>query len=266
MPTGTTTPAANPQQQRMPARQGTEAMLAQIRADMEALRVRDMEQQEMHRQRLDIRMDNLEDAGRRTAMDVDRLRTDLAASLDSQRENVNHLATEVAGIVTYLRGGEMPGQVASSTPPAYHPPSMLLSTPVFPSISSFGRSLTNNVFTPDTSMQDLQVGASIPDISPVTRTMTQPSPRIVTGTWGLHPSPPPPVSHAAAPVPPPTMPSRSPMPSPGTLFEMLTGPTNPPENGQSISAPLGRHFGPRSRQQGRSVSNKEGKHAGGRKK
>ncbi|KAG1723039.1 uncharacterized protein EDB91DRAFT_1255816 [Suillus paluster] len=109
--------------------------------------------------------------------------------------------------------------------------------------SAFGRTLTNDVFTPDASWMSAQTGGDligIEDGSPVARQTWVPStstinPALTTTVSG--PSVPP---GDAPPVPPLILPVGS-MPSPGTLHALITGgPSNVLDNGQSTLAPLPR--------------------------
>ncbi|KAG1894773.1 uncharacterized protein F5891DRAFT_1175936 [Suillus fuscotomentosus] len=174
--------------------------------------------------------------------------------LASQKGVVDQLTFQVSSIAWYLSNSHRATTAASSTPPTFNPPPIVIpDTPTFPdfgSISALGRSITNNVFTPDVfSTNTRPVG----DGSPVARHEQVPTPFTST----INPVPTmgesSPHSHpvSALLVPAPAVPMAS-MPSTSTLHTMLTGPPHLPADGQSLSAPLpNRAFAPQSRQQGR---------------
>ncbi|KAG1720295.1 hypothetical protein EDB19DRAFT_1918076 [Suillus lakei] len=160
--------------------------------------------------------------------------------------------------IEYLRE-QRSGQASTSmfSPPAFNPPSI---TAPDPSIGAFARTVTNNVFTPDTSWRSAQTSGDMlgdaTDSSPAARhdqvssTTTTIIPSLMMKASGLSV---PPVG--ALPVQSPTLPVLS-MPSTGTLDTSDTVPSNVPDGGQSISAPLSRpRYGPLSHQ-GWSVSAK----------
>ncbi|KAG1844302.1 hypothetical protein C8R48DRAFT_678501 [Suillus tomentosus] len=214
-----------------------DALLAQIQIDMDQLRTRD-----------DIIHDELSHR-------IDRLQAGFTNELASQKGVVDTLTFQVSGIARYLSNSHRATTAAGSTPPAFNPPPIVIpDTPTFPdfgSISALGRSITNNVFTPDVFLTNTR---PVGDGSPVARHEQVPTPSTSTinpvptmGESGPHSHP-----VSALPVPAPTVPMAS-MPSTSTLRTMLTGPPHLPADGQSLSAPLpNRAFAPQSRQQGRS--------------
>ncbi|KAG2105022.1 uncharacterized protein F5147DRAFT_654221 [Suillus discolor] len=259
-----------------------DAMLAQLQIDMDQLCTRD-----------DMIHDDLSNR-------IDRLHANYTQQLNTQKGLVDHLAVQMGSIAQYLRDNQRNTAATTSTPPAFNPPPIVIpGTPIFPefgSISALGRAVTNNVFTPDVFSTNARPSG---DGSPVTRheqahasastststSTINPIPTMVVSAplihpvgllpvpplpVGAHPVPPPlvgahpvpPLPVGAPPVPPLTVPMES-MPSTSTLHTLVTGPSNAPEDGQSISAPLpNRSFAPQSRQ-GRSVSARHAKNTSG---
>jgi hypothetical protein len=274
-----------------------ETTMAQIRSEMGALRLRDRQEVQDRYDELQRRVDLGESAdaslGReiqlvqeRLAEEMQRMQDQLTEEMRQQRSVLQVCATEFNGVVRYLRR-ERTGEPTTSTPPSFNPPSIVLpATSMFPdigsSISAFGRTVTNNVFTPDNS---LLFGAA--DVSPIERrdsadrptpllipsrpptvVTTMPSPgtlrNMVTGpgnmpTGGQSISAPPQRATPGPPAPPAT----SIMPSPDTLRNVVTGPGNLPTDGQSISAPARARPGPLSRHHSRSVSGAHHRQASG---
>ncbi|KAG2070135.1 hypothetical protein BDR04DRAFT_1118637 [Suillus decipiens] len=151
----------------------------------------------------------------------------------------------------------------ASTPPAFNPPPIIISSsPIFPkfsSISALGHSITNNIFTPDVFSTHPHPGS---DGSPVTRCKAPTSASAST----INPVPTMGQSGSltdlagALSVPLPTVVMES-MPSTSAICTLLTGPSNVPADGQSISAPLPNwSFGPQSHQ-GWSVSTRHAKNS-----
>jgi hypothetical protein len=221
--------------------------------------------------------------------EMQRIQEQMTEEMRQQRSVIQVCATEFNGVARYLRR-ERTGEATTSTPPSFNPPPIVLpATSMFPdigsSISAFGRTVTNNVFTPDNS---LLFGAG--DVSPVERrdsadrptpllipsrpptaATTMPSPgtlrNMVTGpgnmpTDGQSLSAPP--RHAAPGPSAPAAPTAATvMPSPGTLRNMVTGPGDMPTDGQSVSVPARARPGPLSRHYGRSVSGTHPRQASG---
>ncbi|KAG2118673.1 uncharacterized protein F5147DRAFT_767436 [Suillus discolor] len=228
-----------------------QAMLAQIQINMDQLRTCD-----------DMIHDELSHC-------IDRLQADYTEQLNSQKGLVDHLTVQMGGIARYLRDNSRTTAAMASTPPSFNPPPIVIpGTPIFPeigSISALGRAITNNVFTPDVFSTNARPGGNG---SPVTRHEQAPAPAS-TSTSTINPVPttgesgPPMHPVGALLVPPSTVPMES-MPSTSTLRTFITGPSNVPADGQSISAPLpNRSFAPQSRQQGRSVSARHAKNTSG---
>ncbi|KAG1776148.1 hypothetical protein EV702DRAFT_1198454 [Suillus placidus] len=122
-----------------------------------------------------------------------------------------------------------------STPPA--PPTIMVPGA---SISVFARTVTNHVLAPDASSMGAQMDGEMlgaTDGSPVARQDRVPSTSTIIPALTMrasHLSVPP---VGAPPVQPPIVPVVS-MPSPGTLHAFIAGPSNVPDDGQSISAAL----------------------------
>ncbi|KAG2079397.1 uncharacterized protein F5147DRAFT_661895, partial [Suillus discolor] len=214
-----------------------EAMLAQIRVEMEDLHTRDRLEMDFRQGRLERRMDLAEASDGAMSMQVDELERDMQV----QRGLLSECTAEVRGIVRYLREHRSAQTPASTPPPAFNPPPI---TAPGPSISAFARAVTNNVFTPDVSWMGAQTGGDAfgdtADGSPVARLNQAPS----TPTN----IPPLTMRESRSSVPPAGSPA---MPSPDPP---VAGPSSMPADAQSISAPLPRvRYGPLS-QQGRSVS------------
>lgn len=213
-----------------------EAMLAQIRIEMEELRTHDRMEIDVRHDRLENRMDIAEASDSAMSMQID----DIGRDMRVQKGLLAECTAEVRGIVRYLRE-QRSTQVTASTPPAFNPPPM---TAHDPSISAFARTVTNNVFTPDVSWMGAQTGGDMlgdtADGSPVARHNRVPSNSTIIPSLTMRESGPsvPPVG--APPVQSPILP--------------VAGPSNVPADAQSVSAPLPRpRFGPLSHQ-GRSVS------------
>ena len=278
-----------------------EATMAQLRSDMEALRLRDRQQMQDRHDELQRRIDlgesvdaslanEIQVVQGRLTEEMQRLQEQMAEEMRQQRGMIQMCATEFNGVVRYLRR-ERIGDATTSTPPSFNPPPIHLPpTSMFPevgsSISAFGRTVTNNVFTPDNSLL-----LGLADVSPIDRrnsadkptpllppsrtptaATTMPSPgtlrNMVTGpghmpTDGQSISAPPQRSAPGPPAPPSVPTATSTMPSPGTLRDMVTGPGDLPTDGQSISAPARPRPGPISRRYGRSGSSTHHRHASG---
>ncbi|KAG1892845.1 uncharacterized protein F5891DRAFT_986364 [Suillus fuscotomentosus] len=194
-----------------------DALLAQIQIDMDQLRTRD-----------DIIHDELSHR-------IDWLQAGFTNELASQKRVVDQLTFQVSGIARYLSNSHRDTTAAGSTPPAFNPPPIVIpDTPTFPdfgSISALGRSITNNVFTPDVFLTNT---CPVGDGSPVARHEQVPTPSTSTinpvptmGESGPHSHP-----VSALPVSAPTVPMAS-MPSTSTLRTMLTGPPHLPADGRS---------------------------------
>jgi hypothetical protein len=268
-----------------------ETTMSQLRSEMAALRLRDRQEFQDRHDELQRRMDlgesvdaslarNMRLVEERLTEEMQRMQEQMAEEMRQQRTVIQACATEFNGVVRYLRQ-ERTGDPTTSTLPAFNPPHILLpATSMFPeigsSISAFGRTLTNNVFTPDNS---LLLGAG--DVSPIDRRVSadRPTPlllpsRLPTAATAM-PSPgtlrnmvtgpgnmptdgqsisAPPQRAAAGPSAPPAPPAATIMPSPGTLHNMVTGPGDLPADGQSISVPARTRPGPRTHGDGRSVS------------
>ncbi|KAG1742424.1 hypothetical protein EDB19DRAFT_1827637 [Suillus lakei] len=214
-----------------------EAMLAQIRVEMEDLRTRDRLEIDLRQDRLERRMGLAEASDSAMSMQVDELERDMQV----QRGLLSECTAEVRGIVRYLREHRSAQTPASTPPPAFNPPPI---TAPGPSISAFARTVTNNVFTPDVSWMGAQTGGDAfgdtADGSPVARLN-----RVSSTPTNI---PPLTMGESRSSVPPAGSPAvRSPDPP-------VAGPSRMPADVQSISAPLPRpRYGPLS-QQGWSVS------------
>ena len=214
-----------------------EAMLAQIRVEMEDLRTRDRLEIDLRQDRLERHMGLAEASDSAMSMQVDELERDMQV----QRGLLSECTAEVRGIVRYLREHRSAQTPASTPPPAFNPPPI---TAPGPSISAFARTVTNNVFTPDVSWMGAQTGGDAfgdtADGSPVARLN-----RVSSTPTNI---PPLTMGESRSSVPPAGSPAvRSPDPP-------VAGPSRMPADAQSISAPLPRpRYGPLS-QQGRSVS------------
>ncbi|KAG2073230.1 hypothetical protein BDR04DRAFT_1152321 [Suillus decipiens] len=222
-------------------------MLAQIQIDMQELHTHD-----------DIVCDHLSNC-------IDWLQADYTDQLGTQRRLVDHLAFQVSSIAQYLRDNPRNAAATASTPPPFNPPPIVIpDSPIFPkfgSISALGHSITNNIFTPDVFLTHPHPGS---DGSPVTRRKAPTSAPASTinpvPTMGQSSSLADPAG--ALPVPLPTVVMES-MPSTSAICTSLTGPSNVPADGQSISAPLpNQSFGPQLRQ-GWSVSARHVKNSSG---
>ncbi|KAG1717877.1 hypothetical protein EDB19DRAFT_1921718, partial [Suillus lakei] len=218
-----------------------EAMLAQIRVEMEDLRTRDRLEIDLRQDRLERRMGLAEASDSAMSMQVDELERDMQV----QCGLLSECTAEVRGIVRYLREHRSAQTPASTPPPAFNPPPI---TAPGPSISAFARTVTNNVFTPDVSWMGAQTGGDAfgdtADGSPVARLN-----RVSSTPTNI---PPLTMGESRSSVPPAGSPAGSPAvrsPDPP-----VAGPSRMPADAQSISAPLPRpRYGPLS-QQGRSVS------------
>ncbi|KAG1717296.1 hypothetical protein EDB19DRAFT_1840482, partial [Suillus lakei] len=218
-----------------------EAMLAQIRVEMEDLHTRDRLEINLRQDRLERRMGLAEASDSAMSMQVDELERDMQV----QRGLLSECTAEVRGIVRYLREHRSAQTPASTPPPAFNPPPI---TAPGPSISAFARTVTNNVFTPDVSWMGAQTGGDAfgdtADGSPVARLN-----RVSSTPTNI---PPLTMGESRSSVPPAGSPAGSPAvrsPDPP-----VAGPSRMPADAQSISAPLPRpRYGPLS-QQGRSVS------------
>ncbi|KAG1724339.1 hypothetical protein EDB19DRAFT_1915575, partial [Suillus lakei] len=136
-----------------------EAMLAQIRVEMEDLRTRDRLEIDLRQDRLERRMGLAEASDSAMSMQVDELERDMQV----QRGLLSECTAEVRGIVRYLREHRSAQTPASTPPPAFNPPPI---TAPGPSISAFARTVTNNVFTPDVSwMGATRLPLSLPPLA-----------------------------------------------------------------------------------------------------
>ncbi|KAG2354925.1 hypothetical protein BDR07DRAFT_1381888 [Suillus spraguei] len=194
-----------------------EAMLTQICVDMEELRTHDRRESEIQHDRLEHHIILAEASDSAMSMQIDEIERDARV----QQGLLSECTAEVRGIVRYLR--ERSGQVTTSTPPAYNPPA----------ITAPGPSINASWVSAQTGGDML--GAA--DGSPVARqdhieptSATIPSLTLKASGTSVP-------LVVAPPVQPPIIlvPSN---PSPGTIHIFLTGPSNAPDNGQSISAPL----------------------------
>ncbi|KAG2094644.1 uncharacterized protein F5147DRAFT_778952 [Suillus discolor] len=219
-----------------------ETMLAQIQIDMQELRTHD-----------------------------DTIHNDLSRHIDELRANYIEQFSLQKGLVgrmaRYLRDNQRAAASLVTTPPTFNPPPIVIpGTPIFPefgSISALGRTVTNNIFTPDV----FSTGACpAGDGSPVTRHEQAPT---SSSTSTINPAPTiresslPIQQVVALPVPTHTVPTES-MPSTSTICMLVTGSPNVLKDGQSVSAPLPqRLFAPQSRLQGRLVSARHAKNLSG---
>ncbi|KAG1842069.1 hypothetical protein F4604DRAFT_1690101 [Suillus subluteus] len=214
-----------------------EAMLAQIRLEMEELRTRDRLEIDLRQDRLERHMDLTEASDSAMSLQVDRIEQDMHV----QRGLLSECTAEVRGIVRYLREQRSGQMTASTPPPAFNPPPI---TAPGPSISAFARTVTNNVFTPDVSWMGAQTGGDAfgdtADGSPVAR-LSQ-------------------VSSTSTNIPPLTMRESRPSVHPAGSLPVqspnlpVARPSSVPADAQSISAPVPRQrYGPLSHQR-RSVS------------
>ncbi|KAG1717376.1 uncharacterized protein EDB91DRAFT_1091094, partial [Suillus paluster] len=210
---------------------------------------------------VDIRQDDLErcikvakalDAA--MTVQIDRIQGDV----DAHQRLITGLSIQLQAVVRYMRG-DRSDEGTATTPPAFNPPPIVAS----PSISAFGCTLTNDVFTPDASWMSAQTGGDligIEDGSPVARQARAPStstinPALTTTVSG------PSVPLGDAPPVPPLILLVGSMPPSGTLHALITrGPSNVLDNGQSTLAPLPRQqYGPLSLQHGQSASTRHAK-------
>ncbi|KAG1726750.1 hypothetical protein EDB19DRAFT_1833320 [Suillus lakei] len=210
-----------------------EAMLAQIRIEMEDLHTCNRLEINLRQDRLEHRMGLAEASDSAMSMQVDELERDMQV----QHGLLSECTAKVRGIVRYLREHRSAQTPASTPPPAFNPPPI---TAPGPSISAFARTVTNNVFTPDVSWMGAQTGGDAfgdtADGSPVERLN-----RVSSTPTNI---PPLTMGESRSSVPPAV---RSPDPP-------VAGPSRMLADAQSISAPLPRpRYGPLS-QQGRSVS------------
>ncbi|KAG1870274.1 hypothetical protein DFJ58DRAFT_723171 [Suillus subalutaceus] len=222
-PPSPTTPSGPSQSTRHPlSHDQMEAMLAQIRLEMEELRTHDQLEIDFRQLRVERRMDLTETSDSAMSVQIDHIKQDMHA----QRALLSECTAEVRGIVRYLRE-QRSGQATASSPPAFNPPPI---TAPGPSISAFARTVTNNVFTPDVSWMGAQTSGDTfgdtADGSPVAR-----------HNW---------VSSTPTNIPPLTMresgSSVPPVGSPPAQSPDLpvAGPSSVPADAQSISAPLPR--------------------------
>ncbi|KAG1723665.1 uncharacterized protein EDB91DRAFT_1255562 [Suillus paluster] len=216
------------------ANEEMEAMLAHIRINMEALQTRDRMEVDVRQDHLEHRIEVAEGSDAAMTVQINQIQGDV----DAHQRLITGLSIQLQAVVRYMRGDRSDKWMAT-TPPAFNPPPIVAG----PSISAFGCTLTNDVFTPDASWMSAQTGGDligIEDSSPVARQARAPStstinPALTTTVSG--PSVPP---GDAPPVPPLILPVGS-MPSPGTLHTLITGgPSNVLDNGQSTSAPFPR--------------------------
>ncbi|KAG1718207.1 hypothetical protein EDB19DRAFT_1988495 [Suillus lakei] len=126
-----------------------EAMLAQIRVEMEDLHTHNRLEIDLRQDRLEHCMGLAEASDSAMSMQVDKLEWDMQV----QRGLLSECTAEVRGIVRYLREHRSAQTPASTPPPAFNPPPI---TAPGPSISAFACTVTNNVFTPDVSWMGAQ--------------------------------------------------------------------------------------------------------------
>jgi hypothetical protein len=107
-----------------------EAMLAQIRVEMEDLHTCDRLEMDLRQGRLEHCMDFAEASDGAMSMQVDELERDMQV----QRGLLSECTAEVRGIVRYLREHRSAQTPASTPPPAFNPPPI---TAPDPSISAF---------------------------------------------------------------------------------------------------------------------------------
>ncbi|KAG2105111.1 uncharacterized protein F5147DRAFT_654285 [Suillus discolor] len=225
------------------ANEEMEAMLAQIRTDMQELHTCDRMEIDLRHDRLEHHIELAEASDNAMSMQVDEIERDARV----QRGLLSECTAEVRGIVRYLRE-QRSGQATTATPPAYNPPAIAVPGS---SISVFACTVTNNVFTPDAYWMGGQTGGDMlgaADGSPVARQNRLPSTSTIVPSLTMRASSPsvPPVG--APLVQPPIVPAVS-IPSTGTAHTFITGPSDVPDDGQSISAPLPRtQYGPLSHQ------------------
>jgi hypothetical protein len=136
--------------------QDVEAMIADIRRDMEAIRVEDRRQQDRNEERfttqakVNVRLQESIDSRREEMV---RLREETNKQMEKQWALLTEMGSQVSGVVTFLRESRAGG--SSTTPPAFNPPPAFTGPPPFTdigeSISTFARRVTNDVFTPNVS-------------------------------------------------------------------------------------------------------------------
>ncbi|KAG2076411.1 hypothetical protein BDR04DRAFT_1114446 [Suillus decipiens] len=200
-----------------------EAMLAQIRIEMEDLHTRNRLEIDLWQDHLERRMDLAEASDSAMSMQVDELERDMQV----QRGLLSECTAKVRGIVRYLREHRYAQTPALTPPLAFNPPPITASGP---SISAFACTVTNNVFTPDVSWMGAQTSGDAfgdtADGSPVARlNQVSSTPTNI---------PPLTMEEFRSSVPPAGSPAvRSPDPP-------VAGPSSMPAAVQSISAPLPR--------------------------
>jgi len=144
LPTTDTIPTTDAPLRRVLNNEELDAMLNQIRLDMEALHTRD-QAIDQHQDRLDLRIDVLEasDAALTTTLQelrdeqreaLDSHRDAYAQELEAQRTLLSKFVVQVDGMVRYLRD-ERAGNATTSTPPSFNPPPFHTpGTPMFPEL------------------------------------------------------------------------------------------------------------------------------------
>jgi hypothetical protein len=136
--------------------QDVEAMIANIRRDMEAIQVEDRREQD----RIQVRLATQANVNTRLQEGIDshreetvRLREEMTREMEKQWAVLKEMGSQVSGVVTFLRDSRAGGN--STTPPAFNPPPAFTGPLPFAdmgeSMSSFARRVTNDVFTPNVS-------------------------------------------------------------------------------------------------------------------
>ena len=136
--------------------QDVEAMIADIRRDMEAIRVEDRRQQDRNEERfttqakVNVRLEESIDSRRE---EIVLLREETKKQMEKQWAFLTEMGSQVSGVLTFLRESRAGG--SSTTPPAFNPPPAFTGplpfTDMGESVSTFARRVTNDVFTPNVS-------------------------------------------------------------------------------------------------------------------
>ena len=136
--------------------QDVEAMIADIRRNMVAIRVEDRHQQDRNEERfttqakVNVRLEESIDSRRE---EIVRLREETKKQMEKQWALLTEMGSQVSGVVTFLRESRAGG--SSTTPPAFNPPPAFTGplpfTDMGESVSTFARRVTNDVFTPNVS-------------------------------------------------------------------------------------------------------------------